>query len=409
MASAGNSLRLRNNTTTARTNQHKAKVTKNQSKYVIAENSIINVGGKTFPILNALDWRTIPLKRFQALKQTKTVVDVLKNCDCYDSNKDEIFFDRCPEAFECIIQCCLKRRTIHIAKSICPLRMLDELNFWGVDVGFLDLCCKDKLESVQGYVKDIGHMVEEYRIIANKQDKTENLESLTFQERVHITLNHPSSSLFAKIWTLFDTIVIVVSLAIFTLLTVFEDKEDKHHKQQKIMEKQDLAENLMKCMMCTKCDPSEITPVSNNSTLTTLPKNSILCTDNPEVYYLELIEMCCIIWFTFEFCSRAAFCPSKRAFFKQTINWIDVLSIMPFYLHMLVTLSMKHFSEEGAQAAHAFQKMLSVFRILRVIRVLKLGKHSDGLKLLGQTMSRSAEHLSLLQRVEKKRKQKIES
>ena len=51
---------------------------------------------------------------------------------------------------------------------------------------------------------------------------------------------------------------------------------------------------------------------------------------------LSLIETLSIAWFTLEYLLRFAGAPEKGKFLKDAMNIIDVLSIFPFFLDLLV-------------------------------------------------------------------------
>ena len=135
-----------------------------RSSVLNASTAIFNVGGKTFPILKALNWSKLPIKRLQKLNSSATVFEVLKHCDYYDTSKQEIFFDRDSECFNCILESCLKRGKIHLKKSICPQRMLDEMEYWEIGEDYLDNCCRERLKECKQYMRDIGELVENYKL-----------------------------------------------------------------------------------------------------------------------------------------------------------------------------------------------------------------------------------------------------
>ena len=75
-----------------------------------------------------------------------------------------------------------------------------------------------------------------------------------------------------------------------------------------------------------------------------------------------------------------------RKFVTGTLNTIDLIAILPFYMELLVPAG-------GAGNG------LSVFRILRVARVFrifKLGKYSNGMQMFASVMVKSRSALLLL-------------
>eukprot|EP00659_Diplonema_papillatum_P020528 gene20528-31613_t len=100
---------------------------------------------------------------------------------------------------------------------------------------------------------------------------------------------------------------------------------------------------------------------------------------------LARIETCCIWIFTLEFCLRLYTVKHLRKFSKDPLNWIDLLSIIPWYVALAV--------DEGGAGSLV---VLRVIRLIRVFRVLKLSKYSTNLQLVAIAMARSVDALSLL-------------
>ena len=77
-------------------------------------------------------------------------------------------------------------------------------------------------------------------------------------------------------------------------------------------------------------------------------------------------------------------------FLLSSLNIIDVLGILPFYMSQLLNrLSSEYSLEYIAKAAQ-------IFRILRILRIFKLSRHITGLKTLGHTLRNSQRELLLL-------------
>lgn len=100
-----------------------------------------------------------------------------------------------------------------------------------------------------------------------------------------------------------------------------------------------------------------------------------------EVWYG--LESCFVINFTIEFVCRIVCCPDYGAFFSSGMNYIDVVSILPFYVDLI---------------AGGLETDLSVLRVLRLgrsLRLIKLSRYSRGIRLVTNAMEQSIDALQL--------------
>ncbi|VDM61666.1 unnamed protein product [Angiostrongylus costaricensis] len=80
-------------------------------------------------------------------------------------------------------------------------------------------------------------------------------------------------------------------------------------------------------------------------------------------------------------------------FFRKTLNIIDLLTILPFYLELCLSIfgiesRFKEFT--GAML------VVRILRVLRMARVFKLARYSRSLQTFGQTLKSSITELSML-------------
>ncbi|KAB0400452.1 hypothetical protein E2I00_006445 [Balaenoptera physalus] len=105
-----------------------------------------------------------------------------------------------------------------------------------------------------------------------------------------------------------------------------------------------------------------------------------------------VVETLCICWFSFELLVRLASCPSKTAFFKNVMNLIDFVAILPYFVALGTELA----RQRGVGQPAMSLAILRVIRLVRVFRIFKLSRHSKGLQILGQTLRASMRELGLL-------------
>ena len=129
---------------------------------------------------------------------------------------------------------------------------------------------------------------------------------------------------------------------------------------------------------------NESDPVSNDWTNT--EKNN----KSKPHQALEILDFICIVYFTLEFTIRLLFTPSKKMFFKTTLNWVDLCSIVPFYIERTIVWI------NPEMEYSTLLQILKTIRLIRIFRIFKLTRHFSGLKILVHTIKASARELLLL-------------
>lgn len=119
-----------------------------------------------------------------------------------------------------------------------------------------------------------------------------------------------------------------------------------------------------------------------------------------------LIETICIIWFTFELSVRFLACPNKLNFFRDVMNFIDIIAIIPYFITLGTVMAEEEETLDLPKAPVSPQDkstnqamslaILRVIRLVRVFRIFKLSRHSKGLQILGRTLKASMRELGLL-------------
>ena len=111
------------------------------------------------------------------------------------------------------------------------------------------------------------------------------------------------------------------------------------------------------------------------------------------------------MWFTFEIIVRIICCPNQRNFFKDMMNVIDIMAIIPYFITLATVLAEEEDIDDGIQRGPPQERssnqamslaILRVIRLVRVFRIFKLSRHSKGLQILGRTLKASMRELGLL-------------
>ncbi|XP_059510640.1 potassium voltage-gated channel subfamily A member 1-like [Stegostoma tigrinum] len=254
----------------------------------------------------------------------------------FDPLRNEYFFDRNRPSFDAILYFYQSggrlRRPVNVPVDI----FLEEIKFYEMGDEAID-----NLREEEGFIK------EEERILPSNE----------YQRQVWLLFEYPESSGAAKGIAIVSVLVILISIIIFCLETLPEFREDSRP-------------DLMKF-----------------ATNGTEPLGVKSFTDP-----FFIIETLCIVWFSFELLVRFFSCPSKPRFFKNIMNIIDIVAIIPYFITLFTELV--YHQSNGQQTMSL--AILRVIRLVRVFRIFKLSRHSKGLQILGKTLQASLRELGLL-------------
>lgn len=124
--------------------------------------------------------------------------------------------------------------------------------------------------------------------------------------------------------------------------------------------------------------------LSPNSNISTWSLQKIRTVPHEAFFF---IECACNAWFTFELLIRFLVAPSKMEFVKDPINIIDFTATLSFYADLVVRYS---------KIAASDNDIIEFFSMIRIMRLLKLLRHSSGLRILIHTFKASVRELILL-------------
>ncbi|XP_036361480.1 potassium voltage-gated channel subfamily A member 1 isoform X3 [Octopus bimaculoides] len=250
----------------------------------------------------------------------------------YDPYRNEYFFDRNRPSFDAILYFYHSGGRLRRPSNV-PLDIfLEEIKFFELGEEVIE-----KYRAEEGFIKE-----EEKPLPENE-----------FQRRVWLLVEHPESSTPARVIAIMSVSIIVISIVTFCLETLPE------FKRYELLNDTIIVDDAM---------PKFGTP-------------------------FFIIETGCIIWFTMELLIRFASCPVKLDFFKDSMNAIDIVSIIPYFITLGTVIQNDTNSQDKQNMSLA---ILRVIRLVRVFRIFKLSRHSKGLQILGQTLKASLRELGLL-------------
>ncbi|KAK3918811.1 Potassium voltage-gated channel protein Shaker [Frankliniella fusca] len=191
-----------------------------------------------------------------------------------------------------------------------------------------------------------------------------------FQRKVWLLFEYPESSQAARVVAIISVVVILLSIVIFCLETL---PEFKHYRV------------FNTTTNGTKIEEDEVPDITDP---------------------FFLIETICIVWFTFELWVRFLACPNKLNFFRDVMNIIDIIAIIPYFITLATVVAEEEETIQLPRAPVSPQDkstnqamslaILRVIRLVRVFRIFKLSRHSKGLQILGRTLKASMRELGLL-------------
>ncbi|KAK0079119.1 hypothetical protein PV325_001704 [Microctonus aethiopoides] len=267
----------------------------------------------------------------------------------FDPLRNEYFFDRNRPSFDAILYYYQSggrlRRPVNVPLDV----FSEEIKFY--ELGEL---ATNKFREDEGFIKE----------------EEKPLPSHELQRKVWLLFEYPESSQGARVVAIISVFVILLSIVIFCLETL---PEFKHYKV------------FNTTTNGTKIEEDEVPDITDP---------------------FFLIETICIIWFTFELSVRFLACPNKLNFFRDLMNFIDIIAIIPYFITLGTVIAGKENEIDLPKAPVSPQDkstnqamslaILRVIRLVRVFRIFKLSRHSKGLQILGRTLKASMRELGLL-------------
>ena len=107
-----------------------------------------------------------------------------------------------------------------------------------------------------------------------------------------------------------------------------------------------------------------------------------------------IIQTICVIFFTIEFFLRFISTPSYFRFALSFYNWVDLCSIVPYYVILSIQLSNQDFGLDTS--AVLILRLLRVLRVLRIFNIYHTFRRLKSLRILGATVKESLIDFALM-------------
>jgi len=325
-----------------------------------AENRVVlNVGGIRHETYKAT------LKKIPATRLSR-LTEALAN---YDPILNEYFFDRHPGVFAQVLNY-YRTGKLHYPTDVCGPLFEEELEFWGLDSNQVEPCCWMTYTQHRDTQETLA-VLDRLDLDTDKPNEEEVARKFGFEDDYYNGTVSWWQNSKPKLWSLFDEPYSSQAAKIVGIVSVFF-----------------ICISIVS--FCLKTHPDMRVPVIKNITVQTASNSTAWTLDkfqtNPHdaFFYIECV---CNAWFTLEILVRLVASPNKKAFITSSVNIIDYIATLSFY----IDLTLQRFAAHLENA-----DILEFFSIIRIMRLFKLTRHSSGLKILMQTFRASAKELTLL-------------
>ncbi|CAO2605046.1 Potassium voltage-gated channel subfamily S member 3 [Lemmus lemmus] len=297
----------------------------------------LNVGGFKQSV-DQSTLRRFPHTRLGKLLTCHSEEAILELCDDYSVADKEYYFDRNPSLFRYVLNFYYTGK-LHVMEELCVFSFCQEIEYWGINELFIDSCCSSRYQErkEESHEKDWD---QESSLFEKELEKFDELRFGQLRRKIWIRMENPAYCLSAKLIAISSLSVVLASIVAMCVHSMSEFQNED----------------------------GEV--------------------DDP---VLEGVEIACIAWFTGELAIRLVAAPSQKKFWKNPLNIIDFVSIIPFYATLAVDTK-----EEESEDIENMGKVVQILRLMRIFRILKLARHSVGLRSLGATLRHSYHEVGLL-------------
>ncbi|ELU15234.1 hypothetical protein CAPTEDRAFT_187221 [Capitella teleta] len=297
------------------------------------------------------------------------LADILRNHRGNTIFDDEIFFDRDPFIFNCIMNF-YSSGHLHFRHCMCRNEVQNELEYWKIDSTKLAPCCWVWFGQKAATEKKCRAVSQNFT-----EDKTEQLLPPNgWRIKLYRIMENPNSSRLAYMWSIFILSIIGVSIFGFIL------------------------ESLSSCRVPRK------RPIFNETDFRTQHTNTLLInanTSNPHLA-LTLIDVITNVILTIELVLRFMVTPQKGRFCLNILIVIDILATIPTWLCLILFSNFDHEGHVGWSLLDDYPNAFFAFivlrssRLLRVFRLFRLVRTQNTIRIVLLSWKKSYKELLLL-------------
>jgi hypothetical protein len=287
----------------------------------VDEQILLNISGRKFKCT-----------RSTLEKYPKTLLGSIEKDFFYDEKKNEYFLDRDPKLFRHILNFYRTGR-LHYPKSECLTLYEQELALFGIQTDKMSDCCMELHE------EKISQNDERIQIELKIINQPKRKLNLTRREALWNAFEEPQSSILS--------IVLYYVIGFFITISVLA--------------------NII-----------ETVNIENSKKYPKLEISQTYGDKYKDIF--NVLDTACVLIFTIEFLLRLYSAPNRISFLKSIMSLIDLFSILPYYIILVIPKNDDWNSDNGAFA---------LLRVFRVFRILKFARHSQSLKVIGLTLKSS--------------------
>ncbi|CAG5121863.1 unnamed protein product [Candidula unifasciata] len=253
---------------------------------------------------------------------------------------------------------------------------LQELEFWGLTELDIEPCCWGHYNRFKENKETLAAIDDTFTFqLDTEAFGVKPTPYMQFKKKMWIFLVDPSASREAKIYAVTSMFFVLLSIAVFVLET---------HSWFRIPLKG------MNYTTTVSASPSCSFSLADTCCCRYEIKEDLKFDESEPHEAMTYLDYICLAFFALEYIGRLYFAPKKMEFFKQPLNVIDIMCLLPHFASIIMK------SIDPTEKSSQIIKVVLALRIIRVLRIFKLMKHYTAFKILVYTIKVSTKELLLM-------------